>query len=197
MTVGPVVVDLQALQSPDYRGRGIARYAYELAVALECRHPEMIGQYLLNPDLPPPGDLGPLLASGKVDYEVAPDSARVLHVLSPFELGVPIGSVWPKWAHEGGVRLCATVYDLIPLEHPHTYLGDVRQRLVYSARLEVLRAADALLTISPATSRSVEANLGVEAKKLHMVGAGTAPRFAPAESIELATAARQTSRPGP
>jgi hypothetical protein len=32
----------------------------------------------------------------------------------------------------------------------------------------VLRAADALLTISPATSRSLAENLGVESSKLHM-----------------------------
>ncbi len=46
----------------------------------------------------------------------------------------------------------------------------------------MLRAADALLTISPATSRSLAANLGIDPSKMHMVGAGTAPRFAPAES---------------
>ena len=39
MSNGPVVVDLQALQSPDYRGRGIALYAYELAVALNVTIP--------------------------------------------------------------------------------------------------------------------------------------------------------------
>ena len=193
---GPVVLDIQALQSPDYRGRGIARYAYELATALERGHPELVCRYLLNPDLPPPGDLGPLLSSGKVDYGAIPDSARVLHALSPFELEVPIDSVWPRWAHAQGVRFCATVYDLIPLEHPDIYLNDVRQRLTYSARLEVLRAADALLTISPATSRSIEANLGVDAKKLYMVGAGTAPRFAPAESFDQARQLAKESVPG-
>jgi glycosyltransferase involved in cell wall biosynthesis len=193
---GPVVVDLQALQSPDFRGRGIARYAYELAVALERSHPEVVCRYLLNPDLPPPGDLGPLLGTGKVDYAGVPESARVLHVLSPFELGVPIDRVWPRWAHERGLRFGATVYDLIPLEHPRTYLGDVRQRLLYSARLEVLRAADALLTISPATTRSLAENLGVDANKLHMVGAGTAARFTPAESPEAARVLAQEAVPG-
>jgi len=183
---GPVVVDLQALQSPDFRGRGIARYAYELAVALERHHPDMVCRYLLNPDLPPPADLGPLLGSGKVDYCGVPDSARVLHALSPFELAVPMDRVWPRWAHERGLRFCATVYDLIPLEHPHPYLDDVRQRLLYSARLEVLRAADALMTISPATGRSLAANLGIEARRLHMVGAGTSRRFTPAESLDEA-----------
>ncbi len=196
MTAGPVVVDLQALQSPDFRGRGIARYAYELAVALERDQPEVVCRYLLNPDLPPPGDLGPLLATGKVDYTGLPASARVLHVLSPFELGVPIDRVWPRWAHERGLRFCATVYDLIPLEHPQTYLGDVRQRLVYSARLEVIRAADALLTISPATNRSLAAALDIDTRKLHMVGAGTAARFVPTESPKEAVALAQEAVPG-
>ena len=158
--------------------------------------PSWSGRYLLNPDLPPPGELGPLLASGKVDYGAVPESARVLHVLSPFELGVPIGQVWPGWAHERGLRFCATVYDLIPLEHPHTYLNDVRQRLSYTARLEVLRAADALLTISPATSRSLAANLGIATRKMHMVGAGTAPRFAPAEDLEATRRLARGEVPG-
>ncbi len=63
-------------------------------MALERGHPELVGRYLLNPDLPPPGDLGPLLGTGKVDYGAVArvHAARVLHVLSPFELGVPIGA---------------------------------------------------------------------------------------------------------
>lgn len=200
MTVGPVVVDIQALQSPDFRGRGIARYAYEVAVALEREHPEIVGGYLLNPDLPPPGDLGPLLGPGKVGYagsaESVPESARVLHVLSPFELGVPIERIWPLWAHQKGLRTCATVYDLIPLEHPHPYLEDVRQRARYSGRLEVLRAADALLTISPATSRSLTRNLDLDPGRVHMVGAGTARRYAPAASRREARSLAQAVVPG-
>lgn len=196
MSAGPVVVDLQALQSPDFRGRGIARYAFELALALERGHPGLVCRYLLNADLPPPADLGPLLGSGKVDYAEVPGSARVLHALSPFELGVAIDAVWPSWAHERGLRFCATVYDLIPLEHPRTYLDDVRQRLLYSARLEVLRAADSLLTISPATSRSLVTNLGIDVGKLHMVGAGTASRFTPAESCESALSSAREAVPG-
>ncbi len=199
MTAGPIVVDLQALQSPDYRGRGIARYAFELAVALDRGHPGLVGRFLLNPDLPPPGDLGPLLGPGKVAYAGAPDAisedARLLHVLSPFELAVPIDSVWPRWAHERGLLFCATVYDLIPLEHPHPYLDDVRQRARYMGRLEVLRAADALLTISPATSRSLVENLGVDPRRLHMVGAGTAGRFVAPSSSEDARALAQMSLP--
>jgi len=199
VTPGPVVVDLQALQSPGLRDRGVARYAYELAVALERGHPRLVGRYLLNPDLPPPGDLGPLLGSGKVDYAGAPDAvvpeARVLHVLSPFDLAVPIGRVWPLWAHERGLRFCATVHDLFPLEHNRSSLDDLRQRTGYSGRLEVLRAADALLTISPETSRSLVRNLGVDLERLHMVGAVTARRFAPAPSSENARSLAQACVP--
>lgn len=191
-----VVVDLQALQSPDHRGRGIAKYALELALALEARDPGVVSRYLLNPDLPPPGDLGALIGTGKVGYDEIPVGARLLHVLSPFELAVPINAVWPGWAHERGFRVCATVYDLIPLEHPDVYLRDPGQRTLYSARLELLRAADALLTISPATSRSLIARLGVPEQRCHMVGAGTAPRFAPASSEETARDIALESVPG-
>ena len=72
----------------------------------------------------------------------------------------------------------------------------MRQRTLYSARLEVLRAADALLTISEATSRSLASNLGIDASKLHMVGAGTARRFTPAESVEEALQLAQHVVPG-
>ena len=62
MTPGPVVLDLQALQSPGLQDRGTGQYALQLAVALEQGHPQLVGRYLLNPDLLPPEDLGPLLA---------------------------------------------------------------------------------------------------------------------------------------
>ncbi len=199
MTSGQVVFDLQALQSRGSRERGIARYAYELAVALEREHPQLVGRYLLNPDLLPPGDLGPLLDSGKVDYAGMSDpvvpGARVLHALSPFDLDVPIGRIWPRWAHERGLRFCATVYDLIPTGHVGSALGDLRQRTMRFGRLEVVRAADALFTTSPATSRSVVSSLGVDPRRLHVVGSGTERRFAPAPSRKNASLLAQAGVP--
>ena len=158
-----------------------------------------MGRYLLNPDLPPPGNLGPLVGSAKIEYAGSPgalgDDARLLHVLSPFELQVPIDRAWPRWAHEAGLRICATVYDLIPLEHPGDLPGYVRQRGTYRGRLEVLRAADVLLAISPATGRSLVDNLGVDPRRIYMVGAGTNRRFTPAESPEQAWAQARTGLP--
>ena len=150
-------------------------------MALERRHPELICRYQLNPDLPPPGDLGPLLGSGKVSYGGRrPAAAQVLHVLSPFELDVPIDRIWPRWAHEKGARFCATVYDLIPLEHPHPYLDDVRQRTLYMARS---RCSAPLTACSRSPGRQAAAlmrNLGIHADRLHMVGAGTSRDCSPA-----------------
>ena len=202
LTSGPVVLDLQALQSPDFRGRGIARYAYELAVALERDHPELVGRYLLNPDLPPPGDLGPLLGSGKVDYADSPDSGSRRCPPPPRAVALRARrcrstASGPAGRTRRGLRFCATVYDLIPLEHQHPYLDDVRQRARYLGRLEVLRAADALLTISPATSRSLVASLGIDPERIHMVGAGTSRRFAPAASPEDARGAGPDARARP
>ena len=200
MTSGLVVLDLQALQNPGLRDRGVARYAYELAVALEREHPQLVGRYLLNPDLLPPGDLGPLLGSGKVDYAGVSDpvvpGARVLHAFPPFDPGVPIGRIWPRWAHERGLRFCATVYDLIPPGHDGSSLDDLRRRTRNSGRKEVLRAADALLTISPAQSRSLVSNLGVDPRKLHVVGAGTERQFMPATTREGAFLLAQAGVPG-
>jgi glycosyltransferase involved in cell wall biosynthesis len=199
MIPGPVVFDLQALQSPVSRESGVARYAFELAVALEQEHPRLVGRYLLNPDLLPPGELGPLLSSGKVDYldpaKPVEAGARVLHVFSPFDPSVPIGRIWPRWAHEQGVRLCATVYDPITTGRAGSSLADLRERTKRSGAIEVLRAADALLTTSGTMNWSLEENLGVDPAKLHTVGSGTERQLEPTGSAEDAYLLARTTLP--
>lgn len=192
---GPLALDLRAIQSPDHRGRGVGRYAYELAVALERCRPDLVGCYLLAPDWPPPGDIEPLLATGKVVYltdaSVLPDSIRVFHSMSPFELGVGTEAVWPALVEQRGLRFSATVYDLIPLRHRDTYLADAGQRRRYAARAEILRHADALLAISPSAERDVVELLGVPPDHLTTIGTGVSPRLAPpASRFEVFEAAR-------
>ena len=200
MTPGPVVLDLQALQSPGLQDRGTGQYALQLAVALEQGHPQLVGRYLLNPDLLPPEDLGPLLSSGRVDYADLSDpvvpGARVLHVIWPFDPGVPIGRIWPRWAHKRGLRLCATVCHPISSGHGGSSLDDLRQRIRRSGGLEVLRAADALLTTSLAVSRVLEKNLAIDPTRLHTVGWGTERQFVPVGPGENAPALARASVPG-
>ncbi len=73
-SAGTVVVDLQALQSPSSRTHGIGRYATNWALAIERLRPDLVGTYLLNPDLPPPGPIEELVSTGKVAYRGAPDA---------------------------------------------------------------------------------------------------------------------------
>ncbi len=176
---GPVVLDLRALQSPSHRGRGIGRYALGFALALERRRPDLVGRYLLAPDWPPPSPakLQPLLDSGKVAYAgtdgAFSDAARVYHSMSPFELDAPCSVIWPAEVEHRGLRFSVTAYDLIPLVMADEYLADPRQRRRYRARLEVVRLADAVLTISAATRRQVVELLGISPDRVVNTGTGT------------------------
>jgi glycosyltransferase involved in cell wall biosynthesis len=200
VTTGSVVIDLQAIQSPGSPEWGIGRYACDLVAALEFSHPRLVGRYLLNPDLPPPSDLGPLEGSRKLTYAGTPDSiperARVFHSLSPLHPGVPVTRVWPRWTHERGLQFCATVHDPIGGGKSGNPWTNLRERTARASGLEVLRAADALLTTSTTVSRSLVSRLGIDPHKLHMVGAGADPRFAPSSSQEDAHSRAVACVPG-
>ena len=61
-----VVVDIQGAQSVDHRDRGIARYVTDLARGLAETAPHAVEAFSFNPDLPLPGGIEPLVASGKL-----------------------------------------------------------------------------------------------------------------------------------
>src|SRR5205814_1777551 len=161
---GPVVFDIQAVQSLDHRERGVARYVFESARAIEDRHPGWVGQYLLNPDLGPAGGIEPLVATGKVVHADAcsPIDGGILHVASPFELAVPIERVWPAWASRGRMRLVVTLFDLIPEVFADFYLADPGLRRRYRARQQLIRAADHVLAISQSTADDGIERLGLD-----------------------------------
>ena len=144
-TPGPVLIDVQATQSASHRDRGVARYTAELAAALWRTHRSLMHSFLLNPDLPPPGAVEPLVASGRLCYSDRgdfglgrDDGARLLHVASPFELDVPVSRLWPAAAATSGLRLAVTLYDLIPEIFAERYLADPGLRRRYRARLELV-----------------------------------------------------------
>ena len=187
---GLVVCDLRAIQSPDHRGRGIARWSLELATALERVRPDLVSSYLLDPEWPPPGDLGDLLTSRKLAYANSPEAARALeaarvyHCLSPFELGRPVTSLRPAVVERLGLSYSAVVYDLIPLRRPDEYLSDPERRQAYLAHLELLRHADAVLAISGAAAHDLEAVGGLGPARCHVVGTGVSSHFVPPRSRE-------------
>lgn len=182
-----MLLDLQGAQSVDHRDRGVARYVTQLALAAERmgdRSP--VEAYLLNPDLPLPGNIEPLVASGKLRFVDEPGVYRPgarLHLASPIELSIPIDRLLPPAAREAGVRVTATVFDLIPLSMPATYLEDPGQRRRYLTRLELLRAADRLVAISDFVAGDVVERLGVPAARVRAVPLVAAPSFRPDPSM--------------
>lgn len=185
---GEVWVDAAALQSPTSRGRGIARYAEQWALALERARPDLVGRYLLDPALAPPTVGEELLATGKLAYADPEDPAtrrvRHIHTLSPFDLAVGLETVAPGWAARAGATFSATVYDLIPARDPEGELADPLVRRRYRTRLELVRGADQLHAISRHVATELHALLGVRADRLVHAGAAPAPHFSPDRSGE-------------
>ena len=201
---GPVLFDVQATQSASHRDRGVARYTAELAAALWRGHPELVHSFLLNPDLAPPGAVEPLVASGRLAYSDRVDcwdgpggGARILHVASPFELDVPISRLWPAAAATRGLRLVVTLYDLIPELFAERYLADPGLRRRYRVRLELVRAADAVLAISETTARDAVELLHIPEHRIVVVGAAASAGYTrPVSADEARAEARARRCPG-
>ncbi|HVJ95842.1 MAG TPA: ABC transporter ATP-binding protein [Acidimicrobiia bacterium] len=128
----------------------------------------------------PPGRVEPLIASGRlISADRAPfDQARVLHVASPFELDVPVRRLWPQAAVSRGLHLAVTLYDTIPALFPERYLADPGLRARYAARVELVRAADAVFAISDATAADDVHAVFAKLEVLHAVGHVCAPVLA-------------------
>src|SRR5206468_12902241 len=120
-----VAFGVQGIQSPAHGERGIARYLLELALALERWHPGRVSRFVLNPDLPVPPAIEPLIASGRLAFNDRLDGFddRVYHLGSAFEY-VSLDRIWPQAVHERRMRLVVTLYDLIPKLFPDVYLSD-------------------------------------------------------------------------
>jgi glycosyltransferase involved in cell wall biosynthesis len=194
-----VLLDVQATQSAGHRDRGVARYVAELAAAL-VRGPDgdLVHSLLLNPDLPPPGRVQPLVATGRLVYSdrCDLDGAGLLHVMSPFELDVALPRLWLA---RGGARrlpLVVTLFDVIPERFPDRYLADPGLRRRYRARTALVRAADAVLAISEATAADAVEVLRLPEEKIAVVGAAAAAHFVPAPSRAAAHAAVRAALPG-
>jgi len=195
-----VAVDLQAIQSVDQRHRGIPRYITDLTSAVEAINPRAVSTYAVNPDLALPEvglaqrlvEAGKLRRSDDVDW----NSVRLLHISSPMEMSVPEHRLLPPAAREAGVPWAVTFYDLIPHLMPDYYLEDPGLRRRYRARLQLVRTATAVLTLSEASRVDVAEGLGIDPRRIFVVGAGTSARFVPPASRTAAAADAVTAVPG-
>ena len=175
---GPVALDLVAAQSPSYRNRGIARHGRAYTEALLRRHPELVGSVLLHPELPPVGGLEGVIASGKATaWQDWRGGESVFHLTSAFEPEMPAKVLWPRLAVRSGMKLAVTVYDLIPEVFPDMYLMDPGLRRMWRAGREIVRVADHVFTLAESGVEDVVRLLGVDERRVSVIGAGVDERF--------------------
>jgi len=179
-----VIFDLVAAQSPSYRGRGIARFSVELARAMVQRHAEIVSSIVIHPELDPPEGTDDLADWLTMEPEWA--EASVVHLSSVFEPEVPVRLFWPREATAHRLLTSVTLYDLIPDVFPGWYLEDPGLRRRWRCCREVVRAADAVLTLSESAKADTVGLLGVPERRVSVIGSGTAPEFRPAKSRRAA-----------
>lgn len=181
---GGVIFDLVAAQSPSYKGRGIARASVELARAVVRRHPQIVNSIAVHAELDPPDGLDDLADWLTTEPDWA--SASVVHLSSAFEPEVPVRVYWPREAARHRLLMAVTLYDLIPDVFPGWYLEDPGLRRRWRCCREVVRTADAVLTLSQSARSDAIGLLGVPEKRVSVIGSGTSPAFRPPESRKQA-----------
>ncbi|MGH9104289.1 MAG: glycosyltransferase family 4 protein, partial [Acidimicrobiales bacterium] len=194
MSAKGVIFDLMAAQSPSYRGRGIARYGTDFVRAMVEHHPELVSAVVVHPELGVPPDLEGLTRWLTPDPEWS--DASVLHMSSVIEPEVPVRTFWPRQAVANRLLGAVTVYDLIPDLFPGWYLEDPGLRRRWRCCREVVRAADAVLTLSESARQDTIALLGVPEARVTVVGSGISPRFRPPGSRRAAFEAASTAVDG-
>ena len=177
----------EGAQNRAHFDRGIPRYVVEHAKALHAHDSEKLHSVLLNPALPLTGNLSWLLGTGLLEWNAEGAHAAhrggqpaplVYHIMSPFELGTPVQSMWPIWAQSSKTATVVTLYDLIPLVFAEHYLAEPRLRAEYEARLDLIRLSDQVLAISQTTADDAIEHLGVDADRVHVIHAGSTASFA-------------------
>lgn len=185
-----IVFDLQALQSAVHGDRGIGRYVGDLARALLAEHPGAVDRFAWNDRLLQSAAVEELGAAGApliAFSELAEADVDVLHVNSAFE-PLPIDALLPPVAPR---RLIVTVYDLIPYRFPDVYLADAAAAARYRTRLGMLATADAVVTDSRSAADDLVELVGIDRRRITVIGAGVDARFRPPKTT--ADAARQAA----
>lgn len=172
-------LDVTGAQNREHFDRGIPRYVRDHAMALVAHAPTAIAGVGLNGGLPLTANLDGLVGTGLLRWsaERPADLPDVFHVMSPFELQLPLEQVWPEWARGSDVRTAVTLYDLIPLVFREHYLRDPAMRARYQARAELVRRADHVFAISQTTAEDGIRLLGLREDRVTVIDAGVSGHF--------------------
>ena len=164
-----LLVDAQALQSPDFRRRGVGRYVRDLIRALTAA-PGVRVDLVFNARLPAPDDDDLHLTAqvhwfeSRLPWSAPTAGADVsfadwLCALSPDVILLPSlfdeAASIPRFLPSRRPLVVAVVHDLIPLLFHRRYLRSAARRALYAARLSELDRCDLLLAVSEATRRDL------------------------------------------
>jgi len=206
-----IVIDLQSCQSDSrFRGIGrysmalakaMARQAgnHEIWLVLNDRFPDTIPSIRHEFDgLVPRDHIATFAVNGPVaennprnlwrtraaerirEYFLAGLQPDVVHVTSLFE-GWSDDAVSSIGAFDKSVPTTATLYDLIPLVHPDSYLLESRTRDYYLGKIQSLRSASCLLAISDYSKQEAVRALGLKGESIVNISSAVDPRFGPRE----------------
>jgi len=147
-----------------------------------------VSAFLLNADLPLPGGLEPLVDTGRLHYveDVEIPAGAILHLPSTIELAIPLDRLFSPDARSTPLSLVVTLFDLVQEAMPEEYLEDPGVRRRYRARLELVRQADALISISEHTGREATRLLGIPTSRITPVPLVASAAFRPPASREAA-----------
>src|SRR5262245_42931503 len=186
-----VLVDVQALQSPLSRERGIGRYARGLIQALHDSRPVWDIVTVENASLPSPAGLnnfhpcafkpalarGPdtVLANARLygDWLAAqrPDVILLLHTQDEQVLLPEFSGPHP--------RIACILYDVIPLLFADHYLRDAKTRKQYAAGFRALCRCDDIMAISRTSADDFRRIVPECADRVTVIGSGVAAYFSP------------------
>jgi glycosyltransferase involved in cell wall biosynthesis len=206
-----IVLDLQGAQSDSrFRGIGryslalaqaIARQAgqHDIWLALSGRFPDSIEPLraafadLISPDrirvfeLPGPVAELDLANAWRMqaaellrEHFLASLSPDVVHVSTLFE-GLGNEVVASVGRLDATMPTAVTLYDLIPMLRPESYLTDPLRKRHYLRHAQSLKRADLLLAISESSRREAIETLHIPSIRIVNIGAGLNPCFCPTE----------------
>ncbi len=210
-----ILVDLQGCQTPGSANRGVGRYSKSLFMELtrtaaprdifglasgDLPHPvrweNIPEERMLRPPRLPEWGVPRDFEGGEQDsldaalYASAaaamrPDLIHVSHVFEGYSDRVAIPNAKMRPA---GQVFSATLYDLIPIRFKEHYFRDKRFRAWYYHRVQVLRQADLLLSISEASRQDAINLLGLDPTRIVTIHGGIGEHFMPPKDREAARA---------
>lgn len=215
-----ILTDLQACQSLPHKDRGIGRYALSLAAEMHRLRGDHELYVALNAAIPDsieavraamPADTNFAMwtgiqrtASERPENEFRGKAGKVVRDVAYAAWGADIhhvSSFFEGYADDvlidipqtRRVPLAVTLYDLIPLFYQDMYLADERIRRWYLSRVDALKRADLLMTISECTRRDAIEHLGIDPSRVVNISAAVDPMFHPGRplaGVEAAVRAR-------